>query len=323
MDTKNNIQEDTNKQNTSKNNASSVVGETLSAAKNVAQATGTVVKGTAKTVKGAAKFVNFVFNNLPLVGGIVAALTVGSLFVFNPFGWTLLGGPEIEKTENVVQEVKKISEFTTACYYEESVLKGEKVIEGKEWFGFKTDAVVETIVLTVKCKVRAGFDLSAISDNDLVIVRDSVSIKLPAPKIFDVISNPSDYRIFEESGDWQHEEIVALQVQGKQKMLNNALDCDILEKANVIGRERITALFTALGFRAVNVILTDVPEREQAPVAPAQDGNGPAVELVPAVEIEAAVIEATPVAEVQQAVESVEDAAVYAAQAAVAEPMQE
>ena len=67
------------------------------------------------------------------------------------------------------QEVKKISEFTTACYYEESVLKSEKITVGKTWFGVKTDDVVDAIVLTVKCKVRAGFDLSMLGDNDLIV----------------------------------------------------------------------------------------------------------------------------------------------------------
>ena len=288
MDTNNNIQDNTNSQNTPQDKKTAA-GEAFDAAKNVAKATGTAVKGTVKTVTGFAKVVTFIFSNLPLVGGVIAVSALGSLLLFNPFDWnlSLFGGPEIEKTENVVQEVKKISEFTTACYYEESVLKSEKITEGKTWFGVKTDDVVDAIVLTVKCKVRAGFDLSMLGDNDLIVAGDSVSIKLPSPKIFDVISNPSDYKIFEESGDWSHEEIVALQVDGKQKVLNNALDSNILEKANTIGKERIVALFTVMGFRVVTVELSDVPVREQEPAASVDvvmPENAPAVEEVPAVE---------------------------------------
>ena len=306
----NDNKENSNSQNTPKNNSVSAAAEALNAAKNVAKATGSVAKGTAKTVTGFAKVVTFIFSNLPLVGGIIAILFVVSLFAFNPFGWnlSLFGGPEIEKTENVVHQVKKISEFTTACYYEESVLKGEKVAEGKEWFGFKTDAVVETIVLTVKCKVRAGFDLSELGENDLVVVGDSVSIKLPVPKVFDVISNPSDYKIFEESGDWEHEEIVAMQVEGKKKTLNNAHNQNILQKANTIGKERIVALFTAMGFRVVNVTLSDVPVREQAPAEPlttVQGENGSAVELVPAVEFVPATAETDTTIGAQPVVEAV------------------
>ena len=299
MDTNNNIQDNTNSQNTPQDKKTAA-GEAFDAAKNVAKATGTAVKGTVKTVTGFAKVVTFIFSNLPLVGGVIAVSALGSLLFFNPFDWnlSLFGGPEIEKTENVVQEVKKISEFTTACYYEESVLKSEKITEGKTWFGVKTDDVVDAIVLTVKCKVRAGFDLSQLAENDLVIMGDTVNIKLPVPKVFDVISNPSDYKIFEESGEWGHEEIVALQVGGKQRMLENALNSNILEKANAIGKERIVSLFTAMGFNVINVTLSDIPAREQAPAEPmvaAPAENAPAVEPVPAVEVVPAVEEQMPI----------------------------
>jgi hypothetical protein len=273
----------------------------------IEEATESVVKGATGAFSGVAKTYASSFT-VPLIGGIIAVIAViaaGLLLYFNPFEWnfSLFGGPEIEKTENVVQEVKKISEFTTACYYEESVLKSEKITEGKTWFGVKTDDVVDAIVLTVKCKVRAGFDLSQLAENDLVIMGDTVNIKLPVPKVFDVISNPSDYKIFEESGEWGHEEIVALQVGGKQKMLENALNSNILEKANAIGKERIVSLFTAMGFNVVNVTLSDVPAREQAlaePIvaAPAENApaeNAPAVEPVPAVEVVPAVEEQMPV----------------------------
>ena len=103
--------------------------------------------------------------------------------------------------EDIVEEVKKISEFTTACYYEESVIKNEKFTTEAQWFGNEQDTINHSVVLTVMCKVRAGFDLSTLSDNDLTVRGDTVDIKLPAPKIFDVISNPSDYKIFEESGE--------------------------------------------------------------------------------------------------------------------------
>ena len=231
------------------------------ATKDVVNAAGATVKGTVKTVGAFAKFVSFIFSNLPLVGVIAAVIVAAWLFLSNPFDWNmnLFGKPQIEKTANIVEEVKKISELTTACYYEESVLQKEKIITKKQWFSSDVDTVKNTIVLTALCKVRAGFDLSMLGENDLLVKGDTVNIKLPAPKIFDVISNPSDYRIFDESGDWKHDEIVAMQVQGKERMLQNALEDNILEKANIIGKERVATLFATFGFNVVNVTLTEVP----------------------------------------------------------------
>jgi hypothetical protein len=97
------------------------------------------------------------------------------------------------------------------------------------------------------------------SEGDITISGDTINIKLPQPEVLDVISNPSDYKIFEEQGEWSHEEIVALQSEGKIKTLNNALQHNILGKANEQGKERVANLFTAMGFKQVNVTTTAVP----------------------------------------------------------------
>ena len=267
--------------------------------KNVVNAAGTTVKGTVKTVGAFAKFVSFIFSNLPLVGVVAAIIVAAWLFLFNPFSWNmnLFGKPQIENTANIVEEIKKISELTTACYYEESVLQNNKFTTKKHWFGNDVDTVKHTVVLTAMCKVRAGYDLSMLGENDLVVKGDTVNIKLPAPKIFDVISNPSDYRIFEESGDWKHDEIVAMQVQGKERMLQNALENNILEKANIIGKERVATLFATFGFNVVNVTLSEVPARMK-PATPVTEPVSPVVEEqteVPAVEVVPAVEEQMPI----------------------------
>ena len=77
---------------------------------NVAKTTGAAVKGSVKTVGALAKTISFIFNNLPLVGIIIAVIVATWLFLFNPFGWNmnLFGKPQIENTANIVEEVKKI-----------------------------------------------------------------------------------------------------------------------------------------------------------------------------------------------------------------------
>lgn len=210
-----------------------------------------------------------------LIASAIGAALSGVAYVVND----MLKPVKIEDTANIVQEIKKISEFTTACYYEESVIQDNKYTTKNHWFGNGVDTVENTIVLTVLCKVRAGYDLSAIADKDLVVKGDTVNIKLPAPKIFDVISNPSDYKIFEEIGKWEHDEVIVLQKQAKEKMLQNALDHNILEKANSIGKERIKTLFATLGFKVINVTLTDVPAREVAPKCEEAPATADSVEV--------------------------------------------
>ena len=262
----------------------------------VAKTAGTVVGGVAKSAGLFTKMASFFvanFQTILIATAITAAAGLVGFIIKD-----MLEGPKIEDTANIVQEVKKISEFTTACFYEESVIQDSKTTTKKHWYGEKIDTIKHEIVLTAKCKVRAGFDLSMLGENDLVAKGDTVSIKLPVPKILDVISNPSDYKIFEETGDWGHEEIVAMQSERKEKDLENALEHNILEKANKIGKGRIVTLFQGLGFNVINVTLSDIPAREQAPAEPivaAPAENVSAAEPVPAVEVVPAVEEQMPI----------------------------
>ena len=89
-------------------------------------------------------------------------------------------------------------------------------------------------------------------------------------------------------------------------MLNNALDHNILEKANNIGKERIKLLFMALGFRAVHVELSDIPVREKTVEIPAeQPQNVTSVEVIPMTEVvkTEAVVDSATVAAVKAVLE--------------------
>ena len=65
-----------------------------------------------------------------LICAIVAGVALfSSVFVFDPFKLNLSlfkHNLSIDKTENVITQIKKISEFTTACYYEEIVFQKDK-----------------------------------------------------------------------------------------------------------------------------------------------------------------------------------------------------
>ena len=178
----------------------------------------------------------------------------------------------IDKTANVVTQIKEISEFTTACYYEELVIQKEKYsikeknAESSVWNKVKQMAGVDVgeeepaapdstldgkLVLIVKSKVRAGYDLSKVEENDIVFAGDTLSIKLPEPEIFDVIVNPSDWEIYYRKGDWADEEIRNIQSGAKDEIKQDAIDYGLLEKAVSSGKESLKSLFKTLGVSEV------------------------------------------------------------------------
>ena len=244
----------------------------------------------------------------------------------------------IDKTANVITRIKKISEFTTACYYEEFVLQRDKydykerkvhnasssaenpdaikASAGSAWekvkdatgkavnevkdntdttakgklsslaraakdaakasgsavaemassaapelvnLAKKDDIVVDstkvgTIVFIVKSKVRAGFDLSQLGEEDVVVKGDTLSIKLPEAEIFDIIVNPSDWEIYHREGDWEDAEIRDIQSKAKDAIREDAVSYGLLEKAESCGKDELISLFKTFGFSNVVIV---------------------------------------------------------------------
>ena len=178
----------------------------------------------------------------------------------------------IDKTANIVTQINKISEFTSACYYEELVIKKDKFkyFDRKSYKeGSSTWAMVKnianpyepvmlkdsiktgSIVFIVKTKVRAGYDLSKISNQDLVLQGDTLSVNLPGVEIFDIIANPSDWEVFHSDGYWEDSEIRALQTEAKETIRKDAVNSGLLQKAESFGKESLTSLFKTFGFPEV------------------------------------------------------------------------
>ena len=184
-----------------------------------------------------------------LLGGI------GGFFVFDS-----QKKPTIAETKNVVEHVREISEFTTACYYEEFVVHETKMVAKEGLLGFhkeQPDSAQNELVLLLKGIARAGFDLSKLTEGNLVAKSDTLTINLPAPELFDVIINPSDYEVFVEKGKWSHEEIQAFQVQAKEQLRTHALEEDIIGKAKIEGKERLANLFKTFGYKVVEVSIKE------------------------------------------------------------------
>ena len=190
---------------------------------------------------------------------LIAGLLVGGWyyiqsFEFNLFGLSFGGELKIENTANVVEKIKEISEFTTACYYEEAVLKDNKLEKNEGGFlGLIDMETSKEIVIIAKGKVRAGFDLSKVTEDKINIKNDTIGITLPDPEIFDVIINPSDYEMYIEEGKWSHEEVTALQTNYRTQLLEKAKDAGILNKAKESGKKRLENLFQTFGFSVVEL----------------------------------------------------------------------
>ena len=210
-----------------------------------------------------------------------AVLAFAFIFIINPFHFKIGFAKrklEIEKTNNIVTEIKKIAEFTTACFYEELIIQDIKYKYKKRniyqnsdnWFERLTgqnkeliDIAVDSteigkIVLIAKGKIRAGLNFSKLTKNDFKIRHDTLYAYLPSAEIFDVIINPSDIEFFHRSGNyWDEEGIAALVSKGKASMYEHAMTENIIEKANKYGIEKMTNIFKTFGFKEAVVSIKE------------------------------------------------------------------
>jgi hypothetical protein len=161
----------------------------------------------------------------------------------------------IDKTANVVTEVRRMAELTAATYYEENVIIRKRTREATV-FGMKVSDVEDELVILAKGKVRIGFDLSKIQEKDIVVDSVSISLTLPPIRILDVITNPSGFETYEESGDWSHEEVTQYKNEVRSVIEENAMESGILEFAEKAGKERLTVFMQALGFKRVTILLS-------------------------------------------------------------------
>jgi hypothetical protein len=112
--------------------------------------------------------------------------------------------------------------------------------------------VPDKIVLIGKGTVTAGVDLKKINENDIQVIKDSVSIQLPKAEIQSVIMNPSDFETFAEEGNWSPGEITEIKVRMRDKIRERALQNQILVKAGQRSIMIIDNFLRNIGFKKTN-----------------------------------------------------------------------
>lgn len=170
----------------------------------------------------------------------------------------------IDETANVVTEIKKISEFTSACFYEDIILqdtKTSKVVNNAvgdkiaNLLGKNEGLSKDELVIVASGKVRAGFHLNNLDENHIFVSGDTLIVDFPKAEIFDVIVNPSDFDIYIEDGKWSHEQVTKLEEKAVGQIKEDAEKDGILDKATRSGVKKLTDMFKTFGFSVVNITI--------------------------------------------------------------------
>ena len=192
-----------------------------------------------------------------LIWLLVAALVLLAAWVAVRAGVRKKRGLQIDRTAAVVEQVRRIGELSSAGFYEELVLtdKDDSYLgELRRVDGIRRIAGSGDFVIICKGRVRAGFDLTKMKPADFSVSGDTLRVTLPPVEILDVIINPTDYEHF--SGHRTHEETVGIILQAKQRLHADAVQAGVLDQAEASGVASLQRLFSSLGYREVDIILS-------------------------------------------------------------------
>ncbi|MBX3239492.1 MAG: DUF4230 domain-containing protein [Chitinophagaceae bacterium] len=203
------------------------------------------------------------YMSLALILGIIIIL----LFVFRKQWMSSIGdlfkpAPVlIDETPILVKEINELAQLCTISVYSEVVADTvaiEKKSAGElllpDFSGFSGLPVKgRRLVLVGRGRVIAGTDLKKLQSSDIIVQGDSVSLTIPRAEILDAIMNPSDFDIFSEIGKWEPDAVTAVKVKARTRMINEALEQQVLEKADARSRMLIENFLLSVGFRKVSV----------------------------------------------------------------------
>lgn len=161
----------------------------------------------------------------------------------------------IDNTPILVKEIKSLSQLITITAYSEIVVDSVKQFTVPILPGVSAPIHLldNELVLVGKGKVLAGIDLTKITAKDIYVKDDSVSITLPKAEILQVITNPSDFETFNETGNWTDAEVTAVKIKLRNKMIADAMQQSILPKAIAVANIMMENFLRSAGFKKVNV----------------------------------------------------------------------
>ena len=165
----------------------------------------------------------------------------------------------IENTPILIREIKEMAEMITVTAYDEVVVDTARagsldVVKALTGVSFSPlSPAYDRLVIVARGKVMAGTNLKLMSENNIAVTGDSVSIILPQAQILDVIINPSDYSTFTEIGTWTNDAVTRLKQRAGLKMQQRAIQKNILIIAENRSRMIMENFLKTAGFTKVYV----------------------------------------------------------------------
>lgn len=150
----------------------------------------------------------------------------------------------------VLEEVRSLSKLETVHY------QLDKVVTGKSSGPLPDFLTSDKILLVAHGEVVAGVDLSKITSDDIKVVSNTVSIKLPqAEVLYSKLDNDKTYVYDRQTGIFSRPDPnleTQIRQAAEQDILNTAVEDGIIAQASTNAQDVLRTLLNGLGYKSVN-----------------------------------------------------------------------
>jgi hypothetical protein len=162
------------------------------------------------------------------------------------------GGPRVENTATIIQQVQTLSDLVTVKY----VMQKVEFVDSPP--GSTLGMFVQgdnKVWLLAQGVVKAGIDLKKITADDVAISRKSLTIKLPKPQITDAYLDDTQTKVIERKTGFLRSLDKDLEQTTRQYAVDDirraAREGGILNDANDRARTELRTFFQLAGFETV------------------------------------------------------------------------
>jgi hypothetical protein len=149
----------------------------------------------------------------------------------------------------VIDQVRALSKLETIHY------QLEKVVSGKSSGPLPDFLTSDKILLVAHGEVVAGVDLGKVTANDITVLSDTVTIRMPRPEVlYSKLDNDKTYVYDRQTGVFSRPDPnleTQIRQAAEKDILDTALEDGILDKAGTNAQEVIRTLLKGLGYKDV------------------------------------------------------------------------
>lgn len=157
---------------------------------------------------------------------------------------TIEHSDRIDRTPQTVVAIREIGQWEFLSIADEELIDTTRR-------GFFSDDHLARIYYGT---LRLGCDLQQLADDAVSVSGDSIRLLLPPITLLDQnFIDEAASRSFHESGKWKPADREALYRRAQQRMKSRALTQQNLQSAEDNGREQVTKMLSAMGFKNVEV----------------------------------------------------------------------